>query len=266
MIFLLCIMGMYRKAEFFRMKYPLTLEEIQTRFKKLQSGKRKTNDKNSTIRKIELDCDVEHKRAKDENYIIGMDFEFQISARRGVPWQKTRDLYGLIFLPKYDILVVLGRDDAVSELLSFIGKTLYPDAGSHVVFRHLQFVPDSLVDTIRKLRKDDPQSWCDEYRGKHDAIKYQGKKTKSNFSLGEGECVLDDAEAIDAIDNSSSINPVFKFYKCSKLTPKRYDKPKYILFNGGNGSVSVSVGQDFDNWYKFITEFLVKELQYGKDL
>jgi len=179
-----------------------------------------------------------------------------------IPFQKTRDLYGLIFLPKYDLLVVLGRDTAVSELLSFIGNALYPDAGTHVIFKHLQFVPDSLVATIKKLRKDDPKSWCDEYRGKHSAVKYQNKKTKSNFSLGEGKCVLDDSEAIDAINKSSSINPVFKFYKCPKFISKTFDTPKYLLFNGGNGSVGVSVGQDFDNWYKFISEFLVKELQW----
>lgn len=253
---------MYRKAEFFQMKYPLKIEEIKSRFSNLKSQKRKIPDKNSTIRKIELNCDIEHKKMKDENYIIGLDFEFQISARKGVLWQKTRDLYGLIFLPKYSMLVVLGKDTAVSEVLSFIGNILYPTAGHEIVFKHLQFTPDSLVETIKKLRKDDPKSWCDEYRGRHDAVKYQGKKTKSNFSLGEGACVLDDQEAIDAINNSTSINPTFKFYKCPKLTSKSYDTPKYILFNGGNGSVSVSVGQDFDNWYKFISEFLINELKW----
>jgi len=253
---------MYRKAEFFQLKYPLKIDEIKSKFKDLKSTKRKILDKNSTIRKIELNCDIEHKKVKDENYIIGIDFEFQISPRKGVPYQKTRDLYGLIFLPGYNLLVVLGRDTAVSELLSFIGKTLYPNGGNEIVFKHLQFNPDSLVETIKKLRRDDPKSWCDEYRGKHDAIKYQGKKTKSNFSLGEGECVLDDQEAIDAINNATSINPTFKFYKCPKLTSKTYDAPKYILFNGGNGSVSVSVAQDFDNWYKFISGFLVEELQW----
>jgi len=244
------------------MKYPLKIEEIKSRFANLKSQKREIPDKNSTVRKIELDCDIEHKKVKDENYLVGIDFEFQISARKGVPWQKTRDLYGLIFLPNYNLLIVLGRDTAVSELITFIGNTLYPDAKRETVFKHLQFTPDSLVQTIKKLRKDDVKSWCDEYRGKHDAVKYQGRKTKSNFSLGEGECVLDDSEAIEAIDNSSSINPVFKFYKCPKLTSKNYDTPKYILFNGGNGSVSASVGQDFDNWYRFISEFLVSELEW----
>ena len=50
------------------------------------------------------------------------------------------------------------------------------------------------MEAIKQMRNDDPDSWCDEYGGKHDGIKYQGRKTKSNFSLGEGKCVLDDHE------------------------------------------------------------------------
>ncbi len=44
------------------------------------------------------------KKVKDENYIVGIDFEFQIRARKGITFQKTRDLFGLIFLPKYELL------------------------------------------------------------------------------------------------------------------------------------------------------------------
>lgn len=253
---------MYRKAEFFKMDFPLTVEEIKSKFSNLTSVPRKTEDKNSMIRKITLDCSFEHKKKKDDNYFVGLDFQFQISPRRGVPFQKTRDLYGLIFLPQHNLLVVLGRDTAISELISFIATILYPETKRHLVFRHVQFTSDSLVETIKKLRLDDPKSWCDEYRGKHGAVKYQGKKTKSNFSLGEGNCVLDDTEAIGAISASTSINPTFKFYKCPKLNPLAYDSPKTMLFNGENGSVSVTVSQEFDNWYKFISEFLVKELKW----
>jgi hypothetical protein len=253
---------MYRKAEFFKMDFPLPIEEIKAKFSKLKSLPRKTEDKNSIIRKITLDCSFEHKKEKDENYLVGIDFQFQISPRRGVPYQKTRDLYGLIFLPKNNLLVILGRDDAVGEIITFIAEILYPESKRHLVFRHVQFTPESLVNTIKKLRDDDDESWCDEYRGKHGATKYQGKKTKSNFSLGEGSCILDDSEAIDAISQSTSINPTYKFYKCPKLNTKTYDSPKTLLFNGGNGSVSVTVSQDFDNWYKFISEFLVKELTW----
>lgn len=254
---------MYRKAEFFKMKYPLKIEAIKSKFASLdKSISRKTEDKNSLIRKIELDCTIEHKRVKDENYFVGLDFQYQISPRRGVPYQKTRDLYGLIFLPKYELLVVLGRGDAVGEILSLIGDVLYPEIKGHIVFNHLKFDTESLVNTVKKLRKDDSNSWCEEYRGRHDGVKYQGKKTKSNFSLGEGNCVLDDAEAIDAIDHSTSISPVLKFYKCPKLNSTTYDLPKTILFNGKDGIVSVSVPQDFDDWYKFISEFLVKELKW----
>lgn len=254
---------MYRKAEFYKMKYPLKIEQIKSKFDDLKKlNTRKVDDKNSTIRKIELDCTIEHKRVKDDNYIVGLDFQFQISPRRGVPFQKTRDLYGLIFFPKHELLVILGRDTAVGEIISFIGEKLYPDIKGHLLFNHLKFESDSLVKIIKKLRNDDDRSWCDEYRGKHAGVKYQGKKTKSNFSLGEGNCVLDDSEAVDAINNSTSINPTYKFYKCPKLTRKTYDSPKTILFNGEGGTVSVSVAQDFDNWYRFISEFLLNELQW----
>lgn len=253
---------MYRKAEFFNMAFPLSVEEIKTKFSKLKSVPRKTEDKNSMIRKITLDCTIEHNKKKDDNYLVGLDFQFQISPRRGVPFQKTRDLYGLIFLPKYKLLVVLGRDTAVGEIIPFIAKILYQDSKAQLVFRHVQFTSDSLVKTIKKLRLDDTDSWCDEYRGKHGTIKYQGKKTKSNFSLGEGNCILDDTEAIGAISASSSISPTLKFYKCPKLTTKKYDSPKTMLFNGENGSVSVTVEQDFDNWYNFISEFLVDNLKW----
>lgn len=254
---------MYRKAEFFKMKYPLKIEELKSKFSGVdKSTTRKIEDKNSEIRKIELDSAIEHKKAKDENYLVGLDFQYQISPRHGVPYQKTRDFYGLIFLPKYQLLVILGRDDAISEVITFVAGVLYPDVKEHIVFNHIRFETDSLVNTIKKLRKDDEDSWCNDYNGKHGAIKYQGRKTKSNFSLGEGSCILDDKEAIDAIEHSTSISPTFKFYKCPKLTSKTYDSPKTISFNGENGSVSISVAQDFDNWYKFISEFLVKEIKW----
>ncbi len=54
---------MYCKAEFFQMKYPLKIEENKSRFSKIKSEKRKILDKNSTIRKIELDCDIENKKS-----------------------------------------------------------------------------------------------------------------------------------------------------------------------------------------------------------
>lgn len=253
---------MYRKAEFFKMEFPITADQIKAKFSDLKSVPRKTLDKNSIIKKITLDCSIEHNKKKDDNYLIGLDFQYQISPRRGIPFQKTRDLYGLIFLPKHKLLVVLGRGDAVSEIIPFIAKILYPESKAHLVFRHVQFTSDSLVETIKKLRADDKKSWCDEYRGKHGAIKYQGKKTKSNFSLGEGNCVLDDDEAIGAIEESTSINPTFKFYKCPKLNHIAYDSPKTMLFNGERGSISITVSQEFDYWYNFISEFLVKKLQW----
>ena len=242
------------------MNFPLKLDVIKAKFSDLSSVPRKTNDKNSIIKKIILDCDIEHKKVKDTNYVVGLDFQFQISPRRGVRYLKTRDLYGLIFLPEHDLLVILGKDTAMAEITSFITKILYSDSKIRFMFSHVNFNSDSLINIIKKLRIDDPDSWCDEYRGTHGAVKYQGKKTKSNFSLGEGHCVLDDREAIDAMNNSTSINPKYRFYKCPKFISKTYDSPKAISFNGKNGSISCSISQDFDSWYKFISEFLIKEL------
>lgn len=253
---------MYRRAEFFKIEYPLKIDKIKEKFKDIKNYNRNPIDKNYISKKIKLVCSFEHKEEKDGNYLIGLDIEYQISPRKGVPFQKTRDLHALIFFPKYNILVVLGRDSAIFEIIPIISKILYPDAKSINVFKHVHFDTDSIVNTIRILRKDDDNSWCDEYRGKHLGPKYQGKKTKSNFSLGEGKCVLDDAEAIDAISVSTSINPTYKFYRCLKLNSKSYDSPKTISFNGEHGIISISISPEFENWYKFISKFLINELKW----
>ena len=256
---------MYKKVIFYEMKYPLPIEKIKKQFSKLIKEKRFVSDKNFITKKISLICDFENKKPKDDNYCVGVDFEFQIRARNNVPWQKTRDLYGIIFIPKYNLMVVSGRDQGVPEFLSFFRDKLYIDAKNEIVFKRIQFTIDSVIEIINKLKKDDKESWCDEYRGKHESIKYQDKKTKSNFSLGEGNCVLDDEEAKDAIEVSSSISPVFKYYKCPKLNGDVFDTPKSITFNSQKGSISFSISQDFDNIYKFIINFFVDKVKL-KDL
>lgn len=260
--FYIVLFLVYRRAEFFKIEYPLKIDVIKAKFKGIKDHYRNPTDKNNLMKKIKLTCSFEHKEEKDGNYLIGLDLEYQISPRKGVPFQKTRDLYALIFFPKSNLLVVLGRDSAISEIIPMISKILYPDAKKINVFKHVNFDTDSIVNAIRILRNDDENSWCHDYRGKHSGTKYQGKKTTSDFSLGEGNCVLDDAEAIDAISVSTSINPTYKFYRCPKLNSKSYDSPKTISFNGEYGRISISTSPNFEIWYVFISKFLINELKW----
>ena len=254
---------LYRRAEFFKIEYPLTVDIIKKRIGKIKDKTRETKDKNHITRNITLECSFENRVEKDGNYFVGLNLEYQISPKKGVPYQKTRDFYAVIFFPKKNVLVVLGRDTAISEMLKLFSDILYPDTDLkyYRVFGSVVFGINSMIKAIKEMRKDDPSSWCDEYNGKHGAKKYQGKKTKSNFSLGEGNCVLDNKEAQGAIAAATSISPKFKFYKCPKLTHTVYEQPKTISFNGCNGVVSSSIPQDFDNWYRFISEFLIDRLE-----
>ena len=253
---------MYRRAEFFKISYPLKIDEIKNRCKNIKDKPRTVNDKNFITKKITLECSFDQKEEKNGNYLLGINVEYQLSPKKGVPYQTTRDLFAFMFFPNNNILVVLGRDAAINEAINEVSKILYPDVENLKVFGSVTFSVDSMVEAIKQMRNDDPDSWCDEYGGKHDGIKYQGRKTKSNFSLGEGNCVLDDREAQEAIASSTSISPKYKFYKCPKLHKISYDKPKTMSFNGRNGVVSISIHQEFENWYKFIAEFLMSTLEF----
>ncbi len=244
------------------MEFPLKIDVIEEKFKKIKEHKRKEINKNNLIKKIELGCTFENKDKKSGNYLLGLDLEYQISPRKGVKYQNTRELFAIIFFPKQNLLTILGRDDATTEIISIVSKILYNDADKLNVFKHIKFDIDSVINTIKILRKDDDNSWCNEYRGNHDVNKYQGKKTKSNFSLGEGNCVLDDPEAIKAINESSSISPTFKFFRCPKLNSKTYDTPKTITFNTKKGTIGISASQEFEYWYEFISNFIIKNIKW----
>ena len=253
---------MYRRAQFFKISYPLKIDEIKNRFKNIKNSARTVNNKNFINKKINLKCAFEHNKEKEETYILGISIEYQTRIRQGMKYQTARDFFAFIFFPKDDILVVLGRDDAIPIVVTEVSKILYPNVEDLRMLSPITFSVNSMVTAIRQMRKDDPKSWCDEYRGRHDGQKYQGKKTKSNFSLGEGHCVLDDSEAADAVDRSTSISPKYKFYECPKLNPLVYDTPKTISFNGKEGVVNISIYQEFENWHKFISKFLIKILEF----
>ena len=250
---------MHRRAEFFRIDYPLKLEDIKNKFKNVKDRQRKVQDKNHITKKITLGCSFDNKKERDGNYLLGVHVEYQIHPKKGMSYQKTSDLFGFIFFLSHNLLVVLGRDEAIGDAVKEVSKILYPDEDLRVL-SPITFTVDSLVKTITEMRKDDPESWCDEYRARHDGVKYQDRKTKSNFSLGPGQCVLDDLEAQGAIDASTSISPKYKFYICPKLNPISYDRPKTISFNGRDGVISISIEQKPENWYRFISDFLLKTL------
>lgn len=234
-----------------------------SQFEKVQSKSRKVNDKNVIGQKITLDCKFNRKRKMDGNYVLDVSIEYQIHPKKDMQYQKTQDHLTFVFFIYREILVVLGRDDAKQEAVNTVQKVLYPDVEDMRMFRPVTFSVESLVEIIKVMREDDPNSWCSDYGGVHDASKYQGKKTKSNFSLGEGRCVLDDSEAMEAIECSTSICPRYKFYKCPKLNDYSYDKPKTMLFNGKNGSVTIFKDQEFKDWYRFILDFLLDNLVFS---
>ena len=250
---------MYRRAEFFKMDFPLKIEDIVKKFKSVKERTRKENDKNHITKKIDLKCTFEHKYEKNGTYHLGISIEYQIRANMAVPYQITSDLLAFIFFPKNNLLVVLGKNYVINKAIHEVSKILYPGEELRM-FSPISFSVAYLINTIMQLRQDDPRSWCDEYRGRHDHIKYQNKKRKSNFSLEEGNCVLDDAEAKDAISKSSSISPKYKYYQCKKLSETSHDKPKTISFNGRDGIISLSIHHEFEEWYRFIS-FLRKDLK-----
>ena len=106
---------MHRRAEFFRIDYPLKLEDIKNKFKNVKDRQRKVQDKNHITKKITLGCSFDNKKERDGNYLLGVHVEYQIHPKKGMSYQKTSDLFGFIFFLSHNLLVVLGRDDIFSD-------------------------------------------------------------------------------------------------------------------------------------------------------
>lgn len=256
---------MYGRAKFFRIDYPITVQDIDKKIKNVTKKIKRVPDKNIMTEKISLSRKFYNKRKIGENYIFGMEMEWQITVKKGMPYQTTQDLLDFLFFTKEKILVVLGSDDVVAGAVKEVAETLYGDIHNIKPFGHVTFEKNSLVNIINKLKQDDPDSWCDEHNAYHGALKYQERKTKTNFSLGEGNCVLDDPEAQKEIDNATSISPKYRFTKCPKFNGISYDLPKTLRFNGMKGVVSISTKQNFENWHKFISNFLLQHLELVYD-
>lgn len=256
-------MNLFRSAKFFKIETPLGVDEMLSRFEKVGSKSRSVNDKNILGQKITLGCKFSRKRKMDGNYILNVSIEYQIHPKKGMPYQTARDLLTFVFFINQGTLVVLGRDDAMQDAVNTVQEVAYPNVEDMRMFRPVALDVESLVKTITVMKSDDPNSWCSDYGGVHDAVKYQNRKTKSNFSLGEGKCVLDDPEAIEAIKCSTTISPRYKFYVCPKLNEHSYNKPKTMLFNGKNGSITIFTPQEFEDWYRFILYFLLESLVFS---
>ena len=160
------------------------------------------------------------------------------------------------------MLVVLGRDETLTEVVRVVSDVLYDNTDRVKMFRSVMFEKQSLIDTINKMKQNDPtgESWCVEHNAIHDGGKFKGEKTMTNFSLGPYNCVLDHPDAQDEMANATSISPKYRFKSCPELNTLTYSKPKTMLFNGKEGVISISVTQEFENWYRFVSEFIIKNI------
>lgn len=254
---------MYRRAEFFKIEHPLSIQKIAEKLGAVTDRKRQVPDKNALTKKIVLSCSFSNQKMHDDYYVSGMELQYQITARKGVPYQKTWDFFAFLFFVKKNVLVVLGRDTAITDAIKEVSKVLYGDTQDIRPFSSVRFEKDSLVRIITKLKKNDSDSWCDEHNALHGAMRYQGRKTKTNFSLGDGNCVLDDNEAKQEIANATTINPKYRFYRCPKLNGVAYDQPQTLRFNGEKGTIGIGRNLDFEHWEKFIAKFLLQHLEWS---
>lgn len=254
---------MFRRAQFFKMSYPLELDFIKDKFRNVDSKSRRVIDKNTINIEITLDCSFNQKRENADNYQLGASIEYQFHPRKNTPWLNTREFVAFMFFPRNKLLVVLGRDEALTEAIKVVSNILYDNTDTIKPFNSVMFEKQSLVDTIGIMKNNDSTgaSWCDEHNAIHRAEKYEGRKTKTNFSLGPNNCVLEDEEALAEIENATSISPKYRFKKCSELNAISYDRPKTISFNGEQGVISISISQGFENWDRFISKFILKNVE-----
>lgn len=253
---------MFRTVAFFRIEAPLGIDKITRQFAKIKNKPRKVKDKNVDSQKITLGCKFNKKEVIDGNYILGVSIEHQVHPKKDTKYQKIRDYFIFIFFTNDDFLAVLGRPDVRRDAVNVVMEMLYPQVEDMQMFSPVSFDVNSVVKTINVMKKDDSRSWCSDYGGMHDAVKYQNKKTKSNFSLGEGECVLDDPEAKEAIRHSTTIGPKYKFHACPKLNERTYNRARTMQFSGKNGTVTIFTPQEFKAWYRFILDFLLDSLVF----
>lgn len=247
---------MYRRAVLYKMQYPLRPDGAGASFRGAKKVRR-VGDKNRPDSWIELPCSLE-RAEKDGNYTADIGTVHQLRARSDMEYQEVTGNLALVFILGKKILAAMGRD-GIGKAVSEVSKALYPGVDEDV-FLPVQFDRDSVMDAIRRLRRPNTGSWRHSLAGRLAAKAHNGKRSLG-FSKDEGVCILDDSEAMDAISNATSVSPRYKFYKCKELGGAAYDGPKPILFNAGSGTVSVSVRQESDNMYMFMTGFLAKSLK-----
>ena len=239
------------------MAYLLKARDMSKAFKGIKGKRtRRVRDKNNPGTWIELPCSFD-RTDRDGNYIVNVTLAHQVRARADMEYQKVTDNVALVFLLSEQMLVVMGRD-GIEEAIEEVSELLYPGVNERV-FHPVQFETDSVVGTVRSLRDSNNGSWCHSFGGKFDDKKYKDKRTL-DFSKDPGECILDDGEAADAIRSATSLSPTYKFYSCKQLSQAEYDQPKAIRFSARRGTVSISVAQEFEDMYRFVS-FLAGELK-----
>lgn len=247
----------YKRTVWFKMVYLLKARDMNKALKGIKDkGTRRVRDKNNPGTWVELPCSFD-RTERNGNYIVNVTLAHQIRARADMEYQKVTDNVALVFLMSEQMLVVMGRD-GIEEAIEEVSEMLYPGVDERL-FLPVQFETDSVVGAIKLLRDSNDRSWCHSFGGKFDDKKYNGKRTL-DFSKDPGECILDDGEAVDAIRNSTSLSPTYKFYSCRQLGQAEYDQPKSIRFSARHGTVSISVAQEFEDMYRFVL-FLAGELK-----
>ena len=248
---------MYRRAAFYRLGLPVDLASILNKFRDTKTT-RVTKDRNDPTQNIELEFHIFRDAHDTKNYELSCIIEFQERLNREVPYITVRDRLAFLFLSDRGILVVLGRERHANRAIVEMTQILFPDNVENLmVFHRTPLSKDAIIDIILRMREDDRRSWCSAYNAEHDNQMWNQEKTRTDFSLVEGRCVLDHPEAQAEIENATNISPHYKFYQCLQLTQDVYEAPKTMRFLGSKGVVSTSIPFGFECWYGFIVNFLL---------
>ena len=249
---------MYGRAAFYRLSLPVGLAGVLGRLTGTKT-KRVAKDLNDPTQKIDLEFHVVQEKRDGANYLLGCTIQSQERLNRDVPYTVIRDRLAFLFLPELKILVVLGRERHINCAIKEMTRLLFPDNKEDlVVFSRTPLSKNAVLDVIMKMREDDPRSWCNAFNAEHgDGRMWNREKTRTDFSLAEGRCVLDHPEAQAEIANAVNISPRYKFYECRHLTPDTYMTHKTMRLSGPNGVVSTSVPFEFERWYGFVVNFLL---------
>lgn len=247
---------MYRRAAFYNLGLSVSLTNI---LNDIMKGENKwtINDLKGSIQKIEFALSIPEDNRDNTNYVLSCIVEAQEHLNKDTQYITVRN-HLVLFLLEQNVFVVLGKERYVNRTIKEATKLMFPDNTENLVlFNSTPLNKDAIMAIIKNMRKDDQRSWCSAFNAKHDDRMWNDEKTRTDFSLAEGKCVLDHAEAQAEIKNANNIGPHYKFYYCPQLTTDTYNAPKTMRFSGTKGVVSTSIPFEFECWYAFIVNFLL---------